>query len=126
MFGSPRRISALRNFLVTCNGQPVKRVTTVKYLGVTLDENMKGSKHVSDLLRKCAGRISFLFRNASFLNFHCRKLFCSALITPYLDYCCTSWYTGLSKVLQGKLDVVQRRMVRFFLFFLSFSNCCRY
>ena len=113
VFGSPRRLRTLTNFQVACDGQPVKRVTAVKYLGVILDENMKGSQHVSDVFKKCAGRISFLFRNASLLNFHCRKLLCSAFITRYLDYWCTSWYAGLSKVLQGRLDVVQRRMVRF-------------
>ena len=30
-----------------------------------------------------------------------------------LDYCCSSWYTGLTKQLKDRLDVIQRRMVRF-------------
>ena len=98
---------------MTCDGQPVKRVTSVKYLGLHLDEDMKGRTHANDVIKKCAGRISFLFRYSSLLDFHCRKIMCSALIIPYLDYCSSSWYSGLSKKLQNKLDVLQRRMVRF-------------
>ena len=101
------------DFKVTCDGQPVKRVTSVKYLGFQLDDDMKGKTHANDVIRKCAGRISFLFRYSSLLNFHCRKIMCSALIVPYLDYCSSSWYSGLTKKLQNKLDVLQRRMVRY-------------
>ena len=74
---------------------------------------MKGGTHANDVIKKCAGRISFLFRYSSLLDFHCRKIMCSALIIPYLDYCSSSWYSGLTKKLQNKLDVLQRCMVRF-------------
>ena len=113
LFGSTRNLRKVVDFRVTCGGQLVNRVTTVKYLGVQLDENMSGSIHALDVIKKCAGRISFLYRNAGVLNFHCRKLLCAALIAPYLDYCCSSWYSGLSAKLRKKLDVIQRRMVRF-------------
>ena len=88
-------------------------VTSVKYLGLHLDDNMKGKTHANDVIKKCAGRISFLFRYSSLLNFDCRKIMCSALIVPYLDYCSSSWYSGLTKKLQNKLDVLQRRMIRY-------------
>ena len=42
-------------------------------------------------------------------------MLCSALIQPYFDYCCSSWYAGLSAKLKGRLDVLQRRMIRFIL-----------
>ena len=32
-----------------------------------------------------------------------------------MDYCCTSWYSGLSCKLKDKLDVLQRKMVRYVL-----------
>ena len=37
----------------------------------------------------------------------------SALIQPYLDYCVSSWYEGITKQLKLKFDVLQRKMVRF-------------
>ena len=113
LFGSPRRLKKVSGFSVSCDGQLVNRVRSVKYLGLLLDENMSGLSHAIDVIKKCAGRISFLYRHADVLNFKCRKLVCSALIMPYMNYCSSSWYTGLSAKLRGKLDVLQRRMVRF-------------
>ena len=74
---------------------------------------MSGFLHALDLVKKCAGRISFLYRHKDVLNFKCRKLLCAALIMPYMNYCCSSWYSGLSSKLRSRLDVLQRRMVRF-------------
>ena len=56
-----------------------------------------------------------MYRNSSFLDYDCRKILCSSLIQPYLDYCSTTWYSSISKLLQNRLDIVQRRMVRFVL-----------
>jgi hypothetical protein len=74
---------------------------------------MNGRIHAAELIKKCAGRISFLYRNSSLLDFNCRKTLCSSLILPYLEYCCSSWYSSLTKQLKDKLDVLQRRLVRF-------------
>ena len=40
----------------------------------------------NDVIKKCAGCISFLFRYSSLLDFYCCEIMCSALIVPYLDY----------------------------------------
>ena len=64
-------------------------------------------------MKTCSTRLSFLYRNSSFLDQKSRRTLCSALIQPYLDYCCSSWYSDLSKALKKRLDVVQRKMVRF-------------
>ena len=74
---------------------------------------MSGVEHALELLNKCVGRLFFLYRNSSFLDVSCRRILCLALIQPHIDYCCSSWYSGLTAALKGKLDVVQRRMVRF-------------
>ena len=63
--------------------------------------------------KTCSDRLSFLYRNSAFLDQRCRITLCTALIQPHLDYCCSSWYSSLSIALKKKLDVVQRKMVRF-------------
>ena len=113
IFGTTRKLNKVGDFSVTCDGTAVKRVISVKYLGVILDSNLNGAQHVIELIRKCSGRISFLFRNSSMLDPNCRKILCSALVQPYLDYCSSSWYNGITKTLMNKLDVLQRRMIRF-------------
>ena len=74
---------------------------------------MTGKEHAESVIRTCAGRLSFLYRKAAFLNFECRKMLASSLIQPYIDYCASSWYGGVPKQLKQKLDVLQRRMLRF-------------
>ena len=113
LFGTKRRLGKVGDFSVKCDGTAVGRVTSVGYLGFVLDENLNGTEHVTGLIRKCVGRLAFLFRNSHLLDKNCRRILCSALIQPYLDYCCSSWYSGLSGCLKGRLDVLQRRMVRF-------------
>ena len=105
----------VNDFQISCDGVPLGRVDTVNYLGVTLDCNMNGDPHASKIIAKCNSRVSFLFRYSSLLDVNTRRILCSSLVQPLLDYCCSSWYSGLSSRLREKIDVIQRRMVRFVL-----------
>ena len=100
-------------FTVHCDGVPVQRNSEVKYLGVLMEGRLTGSAHVRNLLKTGMGRLAFLYRNSAFLDFNCRKLLCSSLIQPYLDYCSSSWYSGITAQLRSRLDVLQRKMARF-------------
>ena len=113
LFGTSRRLKGVNDFKVTCEGEAVKQVTNVKYLGVTLNSCMDGKTHAEDVLRKCAGRLSFLYRNAFLMDFSTRKILSSALIQPCLDYCASSWYSSLTQRLKSQFDVIQRKMIRF-------------
>ena len=60
-------------------------------------------------------RVDWLFFTVNHLFWikKCRQTLCSALIQPYMDYCCSSWYSALSVALKERLNVIQRKMVRF-------------
>ena len=113
LFGSKRRLKGVDSFQVYCDGAPVERVHCVKYLGVLLDESLDGSMHVGKMLKTCAGRLSFLYRKAFLLDRNCRKILCTALVQPYMDYCNGAWYGALSVDLKKRLDILQRKMVRY-------------
>ena len=113
LFGSRRKLKGTEGFQVTCEGKVIDRVFCVKYLGVFLDSCLSGAAQAANVMKVCTGRLAFLYRNASLLDQNCRRLLCSALIQPYLDYCRSTWYSGLSVALKGKLDVIQRKMVRY-------------
>ena len=85
MFGSKGRLSRARGFTVFCEGTAVERVSHVRYLGVLLDANLNGSQHAVNVLKTCTGRLAFLFRNSSLLDFQSRKMLCTALVQPYFD-----------------------------------------
>jgi len=113
LFGTKRRLKRVGEFRVMCGDTVVKRSHSVKYLGVQLDESLDGKGHAISVINKVAARISFLYRNSLLLDFKSRKTLCAALVQPYFEYCCSSWYSGLSVALKGKLDILQRRMIRF-------------
>ena len=113
IFGSRGKLKKVKDFRVTCDGMAVRQVTAVKYLGVILDQSLKFTDHVTEMIKKCAGRIGFLYRNSSLLDFECRRVLCNSLIQPYLDYCCSTWYSSISQQLRNRLDTIQRRMVRY-------------
>ena len=113
LFGSKRKLKGVDNFRVHCDGTPVERKFSVKYLGVLLDANVNGSAHAGNLMKVCAGRLAFLYRNSSLLDEKCRQMLCSSLIQPYMDYCCSSWYNGLSVALKERLNIIQRKMEKF-------------
>ena len=113
LFGSKRKLKGAGNFLVTCDGTPVGRVFTVKYLGVYLDASLDASSHAGHLMKTCAGRLAFLYRYSNLLDTKCRLTLCSTLIQPHIDYCCSSWFSSLSAVLKERLNVLQRKMIRF-------------
>ena len=112
LFGTSRRLQGASDFQVKCEEKVIDRVSCVKYLGIHLDACLNGSVHAHNLLKVCASRMAFLYRNSYFLDGDSRQILCSALIQPYIDYCCSSWYSSLSLSLRKRLDVLQRKMVR--------------
>ena len=113
IFGSSRKLTKAGEFTVKCNGSVVKRVTSVKYLGVFLDERLSAEEHALKVIKKIAARLSFLYRKASLLDSKTRVTLCLALIQPHFDYCCTAWHAGLTAKLKERFDAMQRKMVRF-------------
>ena len=113
LFGSKRKLNKVSSFCIYCDGVPVERVYKVKYLGVNLNSDLDGSFHALTVLKASAGRLAFLYRQSNLLSRDLRQTLCASLIQPYIDNCCSSWYTGLSCNLKGRLDVLQRKMVRY-------------
>ena len=63
--------------------------------------------------KKANTKLSFLHRYSSILDFDTRRLLCSSLVSSGLNYCVSAWYPGLGEGLKGRLDIIQRKMVRF-------------
>ena len=113
LFGSRRALNKAGEFCVTCDGEAVQRVTSVKYLGVILDETMSFDDFVNQICNKADGKLSFLYRYSILLDFRTRRLLCNSLVFSGLTYCVSAWYSGLGIGLKQRLDIVQRKMVRF-------------
>ena len=86
LFGTRGRLRN-KNFLVTCGGAVVKRVTSVKNLGVVLDRYLNFRDHVMAIVKKATGKLYFLYRSGATLDSSFRRMLCSSLISSGLEYC---------------------------------------
>ena len=115
LFGSQHKLSRVDKFEVSCDGKIINPTNSVKYLGITLDENLKGESIAKSVVKKASGRLSFLYRQGHFLNQRTRQTLCTALIQCHFDYCCSSWFSSLSAKWKHKLQVMQNKIIRFIL-----------
>ena len=63
-------------------------------------------------LKKINGKLKFLYRQAIFLNPTCKRLLCNALIQPFFDYVCTSWYPVQRKVFKKRFQIAQNKCMQ--------------
>ena len=115
LFGSKKKLRKVTSFDVRCNDEIIKQVTSVKYLGLQIDNDLAGDSIVNGILKKANSRLKFIYRNRYMLSFSCRKTLCSALIQCHFDYSCSSWYPGIRKELTKKLHIMQNKITRFIL-----------
>ena len=92
LFGSRKQLKQVANFHVSYNGYDIQPVSSLKYLGVIIDQHLSGQAMVESIIKKAT-------------------ILCSALLQCHLEYCCTSWFHGLSKYHQQKLQIFQNKMI---------------
>ena len=73
---------------------------SVKYLGVVLEQCLSGAYMVTSVIQKANVRLKFFIQNADVFTFDTKKLLVMSLIQCHIDYECSFWYPGLSKVLK--------------------------
>ena len=90
----------------------LESVTSAKYLGVTVQSNLKWDKHINDITSKGNKTLGFLKRNLKTSNQQVKSQAYQALVRPKLEYSCSVWdpHTSESK---SKIEMVQRRAARY-------------
>ena len=68
IFGSKRKLRKINNFSVECNGHTIKAQRSVKYFGLTLDDQLTREAIVNSFVQKVNGRLKFLYRQCNFLE----------------------------------------------------------
>ena len=64
-----------------------------------------------DVINKINSRLRFLYRQNGFLNFLLRRLLCNAVIQPFFDYACNTWYPKIKKT-KIRLQAAQNKSMR--------------
>ena len=86
LFGSKRKLRKVKDFLIVCNDHTIDSTTSVKYLGLNIDNLLSGKIVVNSIISKVNARLNFLYRQSNNLSAKPRKNLCSALILCHLMY----------------------------------------
>ena len=81
----------------------------VKYLGITIDEDLNWKGHVESIRKKCLPSLANLRRLQSNISTETKKALYNTLVLPHLDYSCVVWQ-ACGVTLAKKLDRIQNYM----------------
>jgi len=97
LFGSKHRLSKCNELNVMYKGKTIFSSNTVKYLGATLDNNMRGNSMGESVIKMVNMRLKFLYRKQCFVDKDLRKILCNSLVQPHFDYGSCFWYGGVKE-----------------------------
>ncbi len=113
--GTKCKIKKKEGFEDKCKNTTINSATQVKYLGVKIDETLSGKGIIDTIVKKCNGRIKFLYRQARCFPTTLKKTLCQWLLDSHIDYAISSWYAAMTQKAKTKLQITQNKMVRFIL-----------
>lgn len=99
------------SFTLYLNGTEIPKAESLKYLGVTIQNDLKWHSHISNITKKANKTLGMLRRCLHEANFRTKHLAYVTVVRPILEYACQVW----SPYLKGQRDAlerVQRRAVR--------------
>jgi hypothetical protein len=87
---------------VAVNNKPIKKVRSIKSLGVNLDENLTWENHVNGISKKISSGIGALKRVRDLIDQLTAIKIYQGFIDPYFTYCAPVW-DGMGSTLCEKL-----------------------
>jgi hypothetical protein len=113
LFASRSNLCKCKEMSVKCNGICIKASTSVKYLGVMLNNDMTCKDMGNAVIAKINKKLKFLYRKREYFDFKARKLICSTLIQPDFDYAINAWYRGTTFAIKNRLQICQNKIIRY-------------
>ena len=108
MFITRKRKLSFSPLLLYINGSPIEKVSSFKYLGILISDDLSWSKHIEYICAKARRLLGFFYRSFSpsidsqtFLSLY------KAQVLPILEYGCAVWDPHLTKNIE-KLENVQK------------------
>ena len=96
----------------TLHDHPLPITDSAKYLGITISNDLKWNKHVSNITSKANSTLGILRRNLRLSSHTVKTHAYQALVRPHLEYASAVWdpHTHYNT---HKLEMVQRRASRY-------------
>ena len=85
----------------------MESVSSAKYLGITLQSDLKWTQHTNNIVANANKSLGFLKRNFQTSNTNIKSQVYLSLVRPKLEYACSVWEH------RNKIEMVQRRAARY-------------
>lgn len=109
------------NIKLKMNDEEIKRIKSMKYLGVIIDEKLEFKEHYDYIYKKMAKKVGFLGRISRKLAIETKIIIYKTIIAPHLDYCSTILYL-MNDEQMNKLQKIQNRAMRIILKMNRYTN----
>lgn len=96
---------------IELNQAKIERKKAIKYLGVTVDEDLKWTNHVNNVSKVISRNIGIMARARFYLTASQLKLLYNTLVLPHLNYCAAVWGNNYMTRI-NKLIKLQKRALR--------------
>ena len=107
-----KRAPSVRTYYL--HNQPLKTVSSAKYLGVTIQSNARFNTHLNNIICSANRTLGFLRRNLKQAPIKTKTMAYKSLVRPLLEYASSVWDPSTQKDI-ARLEMVQRRAARFVL-----------
>jgi len=75
----------------TIHGQPLKTISSSKYMGLILDAKMNYNEHISNISKKANSSRSFIHRNTRSCSWKVKAAAYTSFVRPQMEYASTVW-----------------------------------
>lgn len=103
--------SVLSDISISINNVPLRKVTSMKILGVTIDENLNFNEHTKNVSKKCFGALWSLRPLKYVLSTRHKLIVVQALVNSIYTYACPVWLIGKNNL--NIIDKIIRVCARF-------------
>ena len=100
------------HFTYKLHDHPLAKVEHSKYLGITLQSNLKWNKHINSITNKANQSLGFLKRNLKIKSSAVKSHAYKAFVRPKLEYASAVWDPH-TRTQINQIEKVQRRAARY-------------
>ena len=97
---------------ITVDNQQVKVVSSMKLLGLQLDDTLNFNLHISNICKSAANQLNALIKLKKFMNFEEKKILINSYFMANFNYCPLVWMLSNASSLK-KIENLQKRALRF-------------
>jgi len=110
--GHPKHLLNTHDLTISLQGKTIQRVTSMKVLGINIDDKLKWTTHVNVISKKCNHILNTIYPLRDFLSHRSKTILINAYIMSVLTYVSSVWLNP-SKHNYKNIDKIIKRSARF-------------